>query len=113
MKKESPSSQDLNFGVAVTQNLAIFMNFDLYAGNKNGHIEHGLGEGVVLLLTEKLTDSNCEFFIDNFFNSPQLQLNLLHRGIFSAGTVCTNRKGLPKQEKVPTDKEMKKERWCA
>jgi len=33
---------------------------------------------------------------------------LLPRVIFSAGTVRTNRKGLPKQEEVPTDKEMQK-----
>ena len=82
--------------------------FDLYTGKKIGHIEHGLGEGVVLPLTEKIIGSHCEIFIDNFFNSPQLQLNLLQRSIFSAGAVRTNRKGLPKQEKVPTDKEMAK-----
>ena len=82
--------------------------FNLYTGKKSSHIEHGLGEGVVLSLTEKIIGTKCEVFIDNFFNSPELQLNLSQRGLFSAGTVRINRKGLPKQDKVSTDKQMKK-----
>ena len=82
--------------------------FDLYTGKKSDHIEHGLGEGVVLTLTEKLKNLYCQIFIDNFFNSPQLQFNLLQNGIFSAGTVRINRKNLPDKAKLPEDKAMKR-----
>ena len=40
--------------------------FDLYTGKKVGYTKHGLGERVVLLLTEQLAHKNCHIFIDNF-----------------------------------------------
>ena len=82
--------------------------FDLYTGKKVGYTEHGLGEGVVLLLTEQLAHKNCHIFIDNFFNSPQLQYNLLEKGILCAGTVRSNRKKLPKSNQLPEEKNMKR-----
>ena len=81
--------------------------FDLYTGKKTGHVEHGLGEGVVLSLTEQIQSMYCEVYIDNFFNSSQLQYNLLKRGILSAGTVRLNRKNLPRND-LPEDKAMNK-----
>ena len=81
--------------------------FDLYSGKKTESSEHGLGEGVVLKLTEKLKGLGCQVFIDNFFNSPVLQTKLLENETFSAGTVRSNRKFLPKSS-VPSDKAMKK-----
>ena len=80
--------------------------FDLYTGKKTGYVEHGLGEGVVSSLTENIKNLHCQIFIDNFFNSPQLQYNLLRNGIYSAGTVRINRKNLPDKEKIPEDKKM-------
>lgn len=47
--------------------------FDLYTGKRTTGIEYGLGESVVLQLTEKLKGLRCEIYIDNFFNSPLLQ----------------------------------------
>jgi len=84
--------------------------FDLYTGKKRNQVEYGLGEGVVLQLTQAIKNLRCKIFIDNFFNSPLLQLKLLQMNIFSAGTVRSNRKHLPKapQFKIPLDKEMKK-----
>jgi hypothetical protein len=81
--------------------------FDLYTGKKVGKIEHGLGEGVVLQLTEKIKNMGCQIFIDNFFNSPILQSMLLQNKIYSAGTVRANRKNLPKAQ-VVFDKDMKR-----
>ena len=59
--------------------------FDIYTGKKRGQVEYGLGEGVVLHLTEKIQHLGCKVYIDNFFNSPSLQLLLLKRNVFSAG----------------------------
>ena len=82
--------------------------FDLYSGKKCGQVEYGLGEGVVLKLTEKLKDLKCEVYIDNYFNSPLLQFELLQKDIFSAGTVRANRKHLPKAPQVKPDKAMER-----
>ena len=79
--------------------------FDLYLGKKN-MVEHGLGEGVVLNLTQKIEHIGCKVVIDNFFNSP-LQIMLLEKDIFCTGTVTPSRKLLPKKD-VPSDKDMKR-----
>ena len=70
-------------------------------------VEHGLGEAVVLKLTEKIEHIGCQVYVDNFFNSPSLQIILLQKGIYCAGTVRTNRKLLPKKD-VTADKDMKR-----
>ena len=80
---------------------------DLYCGKKVGFVEHGLGEGVVLQLTQKIESLGCQVFIDNFFNSPALQKLLSEKGILSAGTVRANRKHMPKSD-VPSDKSIKR-----
>ena len=70
-------------------------------------VEHGLGEAMVLKLTEKIEHIGCQVYVDNFFNSPSLQMILLQKRIYCAGTVRTNRKLLPKKE-VTADKDMKR-----
>lgn len=80
--------------------------FDLYTGRKEYGTEYGLGESVVLQLTEKLTGLGSEVYIDNFFNSPLLQYELKKRQIKSCGTVRSNRKNIP--QNLPLDKNMKR-----
>ena len=62
----------------------------------------------MLSMTEPIKNLNCQVYIDNFFNTSQLQLSLLQQGILSAGTVRKNRKNLPKSELLPCDKDMNK-----
>ena len=68
--------------------------FDLYLGKKES-TEFGLGESVVLQLTESLKDTYCTIFCDNFFTSPNLVHTLLSKGIYCYGTVRSNRKNMP------------------
>lgn len=79
--------------------------FELYQGRKENP-EYGLGEGIVLSLSKSLEGLGCEVYIDNFFNSPKLQVELLSKRIFACGTCQSNRKNMPKHLK--TDKEMKR-----
>lgn len=79
--------------------------FDLYTGKKT-KTEVGLGESVILSLTDKLKGLGCEVYFDNFFNSPLLQYKLMKENIKACGTVRTNRKNLPKS--LPLDKNMKR-----
>ena len=78
--------------------------FDMYLGKK-AKTEFGLGESVVLSLCQKLKDTYCYVFFDNFFTSPTLLLKLLEMGIYATGTVKANRKHMPAMK---LDKEMKR-----
>lgn len=80
--------------------------FDLYTGKRISGTEYGLGESVVLQLTDKIKGLGCEVYIDNFFNSPMLQYMLMNCNTKCCGTVRTNRKNLPKN--APSDKDMKR-----
>ena len=76
--------------------------YDLYTGKK-AQTEVGLSEHVVLSLVEELEGKNCRVYFDNFYTSPALVKKLKSKGIFSCGTVRSNRKGLPKDLK-PNEK---------
>ena len=81
-----------------------FQEMDMYLGKKQ-QVEHSLGEGVVLQLSQKLNDTYCTLFFDNFFNSPSLVETLYQCGIYGIGTVRKDRKHMPSM--VP-DKAMKR-----
>ena len=61
---------------------------------KKGTTELGLG-GPVISLCQKLKNTHCYVFFDNFFTSPKLLIKLLEMGIYAAGTVRANRKHIP------------------
>ena len=68
--------------------------FDMYLGKK-GNTEFCLGESVILSLSQKLKDTHCFVFFDNYFTSPALLVKLLQMGIYATGTVRTNRENMP------------------
>ena len=75
---------------------------DIYIGRKET-AETGLGESVVLQLTEKPNGSFCRIFFDNFITLPLLLRKLADNSLYSIGVVRQNQKLLPKIEK-PTKK---------
>ena len=76
--------------------------FDMYLGKKN--TKFVLDEFVVLSLSQKLKDTRCFVFFDNFFTSPVLLVKLSEMRIYATGTVNANRKNMPV---LTPDKEMK------
>ena len=66
----------------------------MYLGKK-GNTEFGLSESAILSLCQKLKDTHCFVFFDNFFTSPALLVKLLEVGIYAKGTVRANRKNMP------------------
>jgi hypothetical protein len=60
---------------------------------------------VVIMLTKPLEHLCYEFYIDNFFNSPLLQLKSKQQQIYLCGTTRTDRKHMPKNLKQ--DKDLK------
>lgn len=86
------------------------MKFDVYQG-KNSALEHkyadfGLGERVVLEMTEKYWGQNRKIYFDNYFNSLRLLEKLKVENTLACGTIRSNRKGLPNN--FAQDKTMKR-----
>ncbi|KAK6181840.1 hypothetical protein SNE40_009622 [Patella caerulea] len=70
--------------------------FDVYTGSSNdGSVETGLGHKVVMKLTKPMHGAYRPIYFDNFFNGPQLQLDLMNLKTYSCGTIQANRKGFP------------------
>ena len=72
---------------------------------KKGNTKFGLGRSLILSLCQKLKDTHCFVFFDNFFTSPALFVKMLEMGIYAAGTMRANRKNMPV---LKHDKEMKR-----
>lgn len=65
-----------------------------------------LGESSVLKLTESLTPGHCIYY-DRYFTTEKLVTELLSRGFLSTGTI--NNLRVPKDARLKSDKEMRKE----
>ena len=63
--------------------------------NLDAPVCFGLGEKVVLYLTNDLFGKNHKVYFDNYFSSVQLAKYLGLNKVLSSGTICTNRKCLP------------------
>eukprot|EP00102_Acyrthosiphon_pisum_P023364 XP_016660574.1 PREDICTED: piggyBac transposable element-derived protein 4-like [Acyrthosiphon pisum] len=73
------------------------LNFDVYTGKKSdGNVEYGLGENVVISLTDTLKNKFYCIYFDNFFTSIPLISKLLNGGLFACGTFRVNKKFYPK-----------------
>lgn len=70
----------------------------LYTGKEKNRTETVLAHHVVVDLVndERLQGKGYIIVMDNFYSSPSLFHDLLHRGFHACGTVCKDRKGLPK-----------------
>ena len=101
--KNKPIKWDFKFWFSCGAKSGYLYEFDMYLGKK-GNTEFGLGESVVLSLCQRLKDTHCFVFFDNFFTSPALLVKLLEMGIYVTGTVRANRKNMPASKH---DKEMK------
>ena len=73
-----------------------FCDFDVYVG-ACGEREGGLGENVVLKLSEALSGHHHQVYFDNYFTTIPLVQKLLARDTYACGTVRSNRKQYPKE----------------
>ena len=72
------------------------LDFEVYAGAKKDTQSTGYGYQVVMDLTEQYQHKGHRLFIDNFYMSPQLLVNLLSKGTYYTGTT-KNRTMFPKE----------------
>lgn len=80
-----------------------FINkFEIYTGKEKDSVNvlEGLGERVVLKLTEKLEGRKCLVAFDNFFTSVPLLERLYEKDIYSVGTIRKDRANLPEMMKT-------------
>lgn len=84
------------------------VDFNVYTGKQESGAKKsfGLGENVVLSLSEDLQNKRYCIYFDNFFTSIPLLETLLEQGTFGTGTLRANRKHYAK-EKLKIDKKMK------
>lgn len=71
------------------------MNFSVYTGKTSGSTEYGLGEKIVLQLSQPFLDLGFALFCDNFFSSIKLSQALLVRNTFICATTRSNRRRFP------------------
>lgn len=77
----------------------------LYTGKDPKSTNLGLGEQVVMKLSQCVEGTGCVLGMDNFFTSINLLESLHENGIKAVGTIRSHRKGLP--TKVREAKKMK------
>ena len=78
--------------------------FSIYTGKEGNTTEVGLGGNVVRKLTRSVTGRNHCVFMDNFFTSVPLFLQLLDDDIYACGTLRKDRKYLPEDLKQVSKK---------
>ena len=71
------------------------VDFDIYTGKSADKSDSGLSHDVVMRLVKPLAFQGYELYVDNFYSSPNLFVNLLDHGITATGTFRSNRRGLP------------------
>ena len=72
------------------------LNTPIYTGKEGPAASKDLAMHVVLKLTEPYANKGYRLFVDNWYTSVPVFLELERRGILACGTVRGNRKFLPK-----------------
>uniref|UniRef100_A0A8C5BAP3 PiggyBac transposable element-derived protein domain-containing protein n=1 Tax=Gadus morhua TaxID=8049 RepID=A0A8C5BAP3_GADMO len=75
-------------------------NFQVYTGAIVGKTETGLAHRIVSDLAQPYFGSNLCVYMDNFYTSVKLLLDLQGRGVQACGTVRAGRKDLPKNKEL-------------
>ena len=88
------------FGIKVWVNLEAkseyVLSLQIYTGAADNPEKKGLANRVVMDLVQMYEGKNHFLYVDNFYTSPALLIDLLKKEIYCTGTVRTNRKGFPK-----------------
>ena len=79
--------------------------FKIYTG-KDDAITHGLAYSVVTELMSELKNKGYHLYMDNYYTSPKLVKDLFKDGIYTSGTVRSNRKYFPSELKPEKGQNM-------
>ncbi|KAL3210038.1 hypothetical protein MRX96_052300, partial [Rhipicephalus microplus] len=90
------------------------LQFQLYEGkNASRPANQSLKKHVVLYLSENVKPGMQLLFFDKYFTCTRLMKTLAERGVHAAGTVRTNRKGLPEELKRSNKQKKGEYLWRA
>ena len=93
---KKPIKRGFKVWVRAESRTGYFADFNVYTGKtESSEGEHGLGEKVVLRLSQNIEGHNYQVFCDNFFTTTHLLETLLSKGIYACGTARADRKGFP------------------
>ena len=90
-----PTKRGFKVWVVADSGNGYFLDLQVYVGKEGSAVEYGLGERVVLQLSEKYRAKGHRLFCDNFFTSPRLFLTFLDHNIYACGTVRQSRVDYP------------------
>ena len=93
--KNKPHKWGIKLWVLACSTTAYVWRFSVYSGREGDRPEHGLSYSVVIKLMAGLFHKWHCVFMDNFYSSVNLFVDLFTRGTYAIGTVRRNRKHLP------------------
>lgn len=98
--KDKPVKFGFKLWVLADSLNAYTYDFNIYRGKVGTPVsKNGLAYDVVFELMSSLLHQGYELYMDNFYSSPQLFLDLLSCKTFACGTTAENRRGYPKELK--------------
>ena len=95
---KKPIKRGIKVWVLADSHTGFFSKFEVYSG-KGSSPEKNLGARVVKTLTEPLRGKYHHVYIDNFFTSEALIIDLEKEGIYVCGTARKDRRGFPDELK--------------
>jgi len=104
-KPNKPHKWGLNAWALSDARTGYMWNLEMYTGRK-AEVEVGATKKVVLSLCQPLYDTGHHVYMDNYFSSPSLFVELKARQLGACGTLRRNRMGVPdKVKKTKLKKE--------
>ena len=105
--KNKPHKWGVKLWVLACSKTGYVWRFYVYAGKQGNVVEHGQGYSVVMTLMKGLFFKFHRLFMDNFYTSVHLFVDLFTRGAYAVRTVHKNRKLLPAEHvHQPTIKQI-------
>ena len=97
---KSPKNLGVKLWVLCEATSGYCLCFQLYKGNSDTGKEHGLAYRVVMDLMDGYIKKNHHLYVDNFYTSPKLLLDLETKSTFCCGTVRMDRGQFSQQFKT-------------
>ncbi|XP_028254268.1 piggyBac transposable element-derived protein 4-like [Parambassis ranga] len=94
--KDKPTKWGIKLFVLADSSNGYTINFNVYAGKTHTRMVHGLSyDAVMNLIRPSYLGTGYHVYMDNFYTSPQLFLDLASIKFGACGTYRENRKGCP------------------
>ena len=93
---KKPTRFGIKVWVLAEAKTGYILDFQVCTGATKDESSKGLAYRVVNDLIQNFQGKNHLLYVDNFYTSPELLLDLLKKGVYCTGTIRSNRKSFPK-----------------